>query len=423
VYTRILTFFSILILAAAGGLAQEPTRLSVDDAIKLALKSNPELRIAAFEIARAKSRSRWSGRLKNPDFEFSVNNDFAGLDEDEAVYEIAFSQKFPVTARLKNESEVRRVQILLAEAEFAEQRRHLAYQVDQLSTEMLALQAKAAQQQLLAKLNDEIVKFLKDRAAAGEVSSLEINQALLEGRALARETAVLENQALQLGLKLGRAIGLEPGRAIELTGGLEFPDSRPPRGLEIDSILSHRPDHAAKLIQADVAQAELALENSRRWEDVAVKLFMEREHAVDEPSGLERNTFFGIGFSIPLPLRDQNEAGIEMAEVEIDAAAATIEASAFAIQSEIEAALAARSAAWTLAAEASGEIVKLAEKNLGDFREAHVNGQASLLQVQRAQEQLLEIQTASTDLERDYHLADAAVRFVAARHASIETKP
>lgn len=421
--TRILTNLPIFLFAIATAPADDPVRLTANEAIRRGLESNPELRIAAFEIARSKSRARWSGRLANPEFEFSASNDFAGLDEDEAVYEIAFAQKFPITSRLKDEREVRRVQILLAEAEFAEQKRQLAYEIDQLATELLGLQAKAGRQQLLAELNEEIVTFLKDRAAAGEVSSLEVNQAMLEGRALAREAAALESQADQLSLKLAQKIGLEPGRTIELRGDLTFPDSRPARALNLEPILARRSDHAAKLIQADVARAELILENSKRWEDVAVKLFMEREHAVDEPSGLERNTFFGFGVSIPLPLRNRNEAGIEMAEIEIEAADETIKASKFEIRSEVDAALLARSAAWAQASEASGEIVKLAEKNLADFRQAYENGQASLLQVQRAQEQLLEIQTASTDLERDYHLADAALRFATADYPALKEKP
>lgn len=393
--------------------------LTVEGAIDLALETNRDLRIAAFQIDLAKSRSRWSGRLANPELEISATNDSIGLDDNEAVYEIAFAQKFPVTSRLKNEREVRRVQVLLAEAELAEQRRQLAFEVDQLATELLALQAKTARQQLLIELNEEITEFLKSRAAAGEVSSLDVTQALLNGRSLAREAAVLEARAKKLSLELNQMIGFDSGHKLDLEGDLSFPDSRPANGLAVDPILAKRPDHAAKLIQADVARAELALEDSKQWEDVAVKLFLEREHAVDDPSGLERNTFAGIGFSIPLPLRNRNEDGIEQAEIQIEIQDKTVEASEFAIRSEIEAALQARLSAWGLANQASGEILELAEKNLADFRRAYENGQASLLQVQRAQEQLLELQTARTDLERDYHLAEAALRFAAASYPNL----
>lgn len=394
-------------------------KLTIDQAIELALETNRDLRIAALQIDRAKSRLRWSGRLDNPELEFSGTNDSIGLDDNEATYEVAFSQRFPVTSRLKDERNLRGVQVLLAEAELAERRRQLAYEVDLIATDLLALQLKAAQQRQLSDLNDEITEFLRGRAAAGEVSPLDVNQSLLTGKSLARAGAALEAQARQDEMRLVRKIGLDPGRTIELTQSLSFPANRPAVGLATDPILARRPDHAAALIVADVADAELALAHSNRLEDVAVKLFLERDNAVDEPSGLERNTFAGIGFSIPLPLRKRNQDGIELAEIGIDAADKAIDASAFEIRSEVAAALQTRLSAWSLAKEASSEILVLAEKNLADFRRAYENGQASLLQVQRAQEQLLELQTARTDFERDYFIADAAVRFATAGYSNL----
>ena len=426
-YHHILTNASICALAlftcGIATAADPPLNLSIDLAIELALENNRDLRIAELRIKHAKSRLKWSGRLDNPELEFSATNDSIGLDDDEAVYEIAFAQKFPLTSRLKDERNVRRVQVLVAEAELAERRRQLAYEVDRLATELLTLQLKAEQQQLLSDLNMEIIEFLKSRVAAGEVSPLDVNQALLSGKSLEREAAAIEAQAHQQNIKLVQTMGLEPGRTVKLAESIKFPDSRPARALAIEPILAKRPDHAVKMIQTDVAQAELALAHANRWEDVAVKLFLERDHAVDEPSGLDRNTFVGIGFSVPLPLRNRNEEGIEKAEIEIETAEKTIDASAFAIRSEVAAALQARSAAWSLAKEASGGILELAEKNLADFRRAYENGQASLIQVQRAQEQLLEFQTARTDFERDYHIANAAVRFVTSNYSNLTPTP
>lgn len=383
-------------------------------AVRYALENNPEMRIADLAIERAKSRLRWSGRLENPEFEFSATNDSIGLDDDEAVYEIAFSQKFPLTSRLKDQRKVREIQVLLAEAEIAEQKRLLAHEVDQVATEILALREKSALQTELVELNAEIAKFLKLQVEAGEASSLDVVQARLQGRTLNREVAAISVKLDELTLQLTRKLGIAPDTPIKLRGTLSMPNSKPAAAVAIDPILVRRPDHGAKLIQSDLAQAELMLAHSSRFEDVAVKLFLEREHAVDAPDGLERNTFAGIGFSIPLPIRNKNEEGIELAKIDLAAAQETIEASEFAIRSDVNLALKARRAAWTLATEASGEILELAETNLAEFQTAYKNGQASLVQVQRAQEQLLEIRTASADLEHDYHLAETAVRFATA---------
>ena len=42
-----------------------------------------------------------------------------------------------------------------------------------------------------------------------------------------------------------------------------------------------------------------------------MEVFFEEERGVDEPSGLGRDRFFGIGVSIPLPLHDKNRGEIE----------------------------------------------------------------------------------------------------------------
>ena len=86
-----------------------------------------------------------------------------------------------------------------------------------------------------------------------------------------------------------------------------------------------------------------------------------------------------------------------------------------------EAAFQERLAAYEIATESTGEVIDLAEKNLEDFRTAYEQGQASLIQVQRAQEQLLELRNASVDMLEAFHLAEARLRFVAGNYPEIQT--
>ena len=54
----------------------------------------------------------------------------------------------------------------------------------------------------------------------------------------------------------------------------------------------------------------------------------------------------------------------------------------------------------------------LAKENLVEFQSAQERGEATLTQVQKAQEQVLELQSAAVVFLTDYHLAEARVRFV-----------
>ncbi len=409
----------LLLVGAVSTVAAQAESLTVREAIQTALEQNPEMKIAALEIDRAKARLRWSGRLENPELEVSASTDAIGLDENEAAYEVAFAQSFPLTSRLRDERELRRVQVLLAEVELAEKRRELAYAVAVNVNDLLTTRRKLALEEELRSISDEIENFLTERVKLGEASALDVTQVRLTGISLDREIRALKAEAGRLSLRLKKQLGFSPGHQVEIAGELKLPDTAPEEMVPLEGVLEKRPDYLKALVTADESRAELALAEARRWEDVSVRVFLEREHSVDEPAGLERNTFAGLGVSLPLPFWNRNEQEREEARINTEAAARTVEAVKFAIHSELETALQARQAAYVSAAEASGEVLDLAEKNLADFRTAYENGQASLLQVQRAQEQLLELQTAAFDLLRDYHLSDAEVKHVSGYYSDL----
>lgn len=420
--TLLLLPLAPLLLAASVGRGDEATT-TVDALIERAYANNRDLRLATIEIERAKNRLRWSGRLPNPELEISATDDGPGLDEGEAVYEVAFAQRFPVTSRLRAEKAVRRVEVLLAATEIAERKRDLAHEIETLAVELAATRAEADLQSRLAQLNREVVAFLEERARLGEVSSLEVTQAELTGKSLERAIRSEEKRVDTLDLQIKRLAGLDADERLPVAATLEVPGASPSDLPSLKDVLERRPDYLAALVRADVSRAELTLARAGRFEDVSVRLFVEREKSTDAPNGLERNTFAGVGFSIPLPLRQRNQEGIESARLDVEAADRTAEARAFAIESELAIAREELEATRELAREAAGEPLRLAEKNLTDFREAHQKGQASLLQVQRAQEQVLELEHAAIALRRDFHLARAALRHAAAGYPGLEISP
>ena len=208
-------------------------------------------------------------------------------------------------------------------------------------------------------------------------------------------------------------MGADPKGGVKIAAESTFPKSPPPSSLKMETVLSNRPDYSLLLASGDLGTAQLKLAMAQRWDDIAVKVFVSSENSVDEPIGLDRNTFAGIGVSIPLPLRNKNEEAIEQAELDIEEARRARSAKMFSIHSDLRRALEARQAAYKLARSAQGEALPLAKKNLDGFKAAQQMGQASLLQVQRAQTQLLQLENAALDLQKNYDLLDAEVRFIA----------
>lgn len=410
---RLLQIGGLALAASALTLtAGEEVRLSRSTAIPLAFKNSYELEIAELAVARAKADARWSGRLDNPELELSISDDGVGLDENEGVFEVAFAQRFPITSRLKDEKRLRAQQIILAEAEIAEHRRELAGEVDLAVIELLATRGLLQRQRELLALNGKIVTFLGEQAAQGVVSKLDANQAKLTGRSLKQRITALEAQEGVQAAAVKKLIGLSPETHIVLDNGLRLPADGPGIRTAYEGIFRQRPDLVLALARIDEADAALAFEQAKRWEDVSLRVFAERERVEDAPTGLERNSFLGVGVSIPLPLRKRNQAGIEKAEIDRVDAEKTVESTRFDIRSEYEEALQHRLATWKLAREASGEVLDLAEENFEEYEKAYREGQASFLQVQRAQEQQLEFQTAALEAVAEYYRSDARVRFV-----------
>lgn len=410
---------TVLLLVTVVLSADDPVASSRNKAISLALANNRDLKIATLEIERAKTRVRWSGRLENPELQLSVNDDGVGRDEGEGNYEVAFSQRFPLTAKLKRETGLRKYQVILAEAEIAERRRELAGEVDRAFVELLATREKIRIGRKSAALNKEILTFLEEKVKLGEVSKLDAIQANLNGRTIAQEVDLLVTLEKQQRLLLNQHLGLNATSDLRLEGNLDLPGSRPAEHADLEAILQHRPDYILALAKTDESRAAIALEEAKRWEDIALKVFVEGEKAMDDPTGLERNTFAGIGVSIPLPFRNRNQNGIAQAKIDAEAATKGVDAAQFNIRAECEVAYRRRLDSWELASEAGGELLALAETNLAEFRNAYERGEATLIQVQNAQEQVLKLQSTATTFLSDYHLAEARVRYVTGAYPGI----
>lgn len=407
---------SVLLTALAfhGNADAADTLLTRETAIVTALRENRELRVAAFEIDAARARLHWAGLLPNPELEITASDDFLGEGEGERSLEVGFTQRFPVTSALRNSRELRRHQLEIARLEFASRQRQLAHETDKAWIELaIAAHTTALHKDLLA-LNDEIVTFLEDRAAVGEASRLDVAQAQLKSRLLGLQIAGGKAQEQSASLRLLQLAGLPGGTPPNTGPSPELPTAPPATSLNTTLILSKRDDYQVLLLQSPAAETRLALAKARSWEEISLSIFYEAERSIDEPEGAATNHFGGLGLSIPLPFRKHNGADIAEAEITITRADAAREALAFAIQSQAEAALETRATAHRLATEARGDLLADAHKLLKETTAAYRSGLASFLQVQQAQEQLLELNTGAARLLKDYLMADAGVRFATA---------
>ncbi len=384
--------------------------LDVDTAILRAFEANKDLAIAELEIKRAKSRLRWSGRLSNPSLGISARSDHFGIDEGERAMEFSFTQRFPITSRLRIEKSLRNKQVILAEAETAEHRRNLAADIAGVILDLTATHYHEEHQREHAALKTSMSKNLRDLVDRGEASELELAQIQIEARHIQQKGRIYKARQDQHQIKLNHLLGADSQIQNKVSFFFDLPDKNPNKKIDLTNILIKRPDHILALSRIETASEILELEKALKWEDVALKVFVQSQRSMDEPIGVETNTFAGLGLSIPLPIRKKNEGGIEQAEVNEEAARLEAAAVRFKIQSEYASASKHQLDSWQIAQEANGEILRLARKNYDDFRLAYLEGLTGLIQVQRAHERLLELEHAALEAKIDYHKATLLVR-------------
>jgi len=383
--------------------------LTPDQAVEKALTLNPLIRLAEEHIRYAKSRIQFAGVRPNPNLDVSFRSDVIGDQNSEHQLEMHISQAFPMTARLRNARVLRQVEVDLAQAELADAKHAIANEVRAAVIEH-AIQVR--QQTLLGiqrEINRKLLSFLEMQSDTGEISMLDINEAKLKGKQLEREERVLQLSLLKSLAQLKRRIGVSPQAALQVGMDLTLPAE-----LRLAaSADGAAPDHPQlKLARSRIAAAKagVELERSMKYEDLTLGVILGQDKAVDDPGGLDRNTFLGLGLSIPLPLRRANQDQLAKAKHSVRKAEGELASLEKQLTHVRAIARLELQNALQLAEETNGDVIDLAEQNLKDVREAYAIGLATFIQVQRAQEMLVGFRRAALSAAADYHRAESVVR-------------
>ena len=399
-------FLSILLLSTASPAA---VTIRLDDVPKRVLQHNPDLKAARFRIDEARGRVMQAGRLSNPEAGFELKHD---PRFEEGNLGVSLDQKFPLTARLRLEKALSEKAVAAAELEVRNAERGRIAEAQTLAVKLLSLDQQRALRQKQSALAGELTDFISKRADKGEMSALDASQAQLDTQRIQQQARQLETERIAVLGQLKPLLGLSAADSLSLTGALPAPAKT-----SASSGVERRPDYQLSKLREESAQTEIDLAKARKWEDMRAGLFLEGERMEDSPDGLTRTGFFGLRFSLPLPLWNKNEgevqeksAGAQRAVMETKALVSEIENEAAAARSEME-------GHAKLAAETKDKLLPLVVQQTERLQKAYEQGQADLLTVLRVREQNLSLEASILDSLRDYHLARIRYEAATGRHA------
>lgn len=404
--------FILLLFLASITQSQAASIITLDGVPMQVRTHNPQLAAARLRVEEARARLLGSGRLSNPELGFDLKHDYRFA---EGSIGIGFDQKFPLTARLRLEKVVSEKLIVAAALEVSDAERRLIAEAQSLVVKLLAIEQQRALRKQQSELAKKLSEFVSGRVKAGEISPLDATQAQVDSQRILLEGSKLETERVSSIGALKSLLGLSAESELKISGAMPAM-TMPPR-----AAWEKRADYQLSRVNEDAAQSEIELARAKKWADASAGLFLEGERMEDAPDGLTRSGFFGLRFSLPLPLWNNNEGEIAEKTAAAQRAALQTKAIASEISNEAAAARAEMEASAKLASETREKLLPLITEQTEKLDKAYESGQTDLITVLRARDQRLQMEAAVLDATRDFHLARIRYEAATGKHAPAQT--
>ena len=254
-------------------------------------------------------------------------------------------------------------------------------------------------------LNAKFASFIESRIETGEASSIDANRMKVEIYAVEQSMQQLCNQLVEQLAGLRQLIGVDVDTVIEASFDFSLPQTQPKLPVLSRETLHKHPGYLIKSLLYSIADKQVSVAKSERWADIALRVFIEDERSVDDPSGLGRDRSFGVGVSIPLPLMNRNNGSIEASRAQQHQFKYELKAVGAKIHSE---ARSQRDRVINLYAQTrdyQAGLTQLVEQNFIDMTAAYGAGQVSLAELFRSQEQALKIKSTHLAMLHDFEQA------------------
>ena len=394
--------FSILILPLTRVQGEES--LTLQRAIELALKQNPELEVSRQRVIAADGRRIDIGKWSNPEFEVTVEEAPFDSGIDRGKTQAGLLQEFPFPGKKRLDREIGRAGVEISSFNLLSARLTLIRDVKIAFYEALATERRhtiAKEILVLAKNSSDVVS---KRLEAGRGSVQEQLRAEIETERSLAEVEDISQQSISARQRLAVFIGDAASASVPLSGNLPAyvnPSLVNPQN-EFSDITQH-PRIAVARVAIDQANLRLKRERLERMPNLTAGFEAGRDGADDE-------SIFGLKFSLPLPLINRRRGAIQETSAKLKMAQSELSAVELALITQLR----SNSQRYVAASRQvatyrdrilpkSDEAVKLTDKGYGEGKFTLTD----LLDTQRTtaavrliyQDKLLELLSAQAEIE------------------------
>jgi cobalt-zinc-cadmium efflux system outer membrane protein len=363
--------------------------------VNYSLQNNGELQSFRDEKGIRDAGKVRAGALPNPTLEFDGSTGALTGSSAESSLSLGVSQEFLLFGKREKRKSVAERELEIYRWQLADRERVLRADVKTAFYDVILSEKRVALSDRAIELNRQLLDVTKERLAAGDIPELEVNLvkvelARSEGARIEVARALLQNQT-----KLCTLMGLPRGES-PVTTGTDDGETVMTKVLEDLKQLAtgNRPDLKALAAEKSRGEADIILARAEGVPDLTAGLALKRDTTSLEIGGIEgKDTAYTIGLrvSMPIPLFDKNQAGVQEARARQNSAESRLTAAGKAIEREVETAHAIYLNSEKVLSLYRSSIIPQLEENLKLTEEAYRLGEVGILAVIQEQKIFFEV--------------------------------
>ncbi|MBI2353798.1 MAG: TolC family protein [Deltaproteobacteria bacterium] len=373
----------------------ETHRLALPQVVEFALQNNGDLNAFREEKGIREAGKTRAGLLPNPTLELEGGTGALTGSSAENSLSLGVSQEFFLAGKREKRLAIAERELEMFRWQLADRERVLREEVKRAFYDVVLAEQRIALADRFIALNRQLLDVAKERLAAGDIPELEMNLvkvelARSEGARIDVEKALTLNQA-----KLRTLMGPSHGESPKIAGAFTTEISMS-KGLgDLKPLAAEkRPDLRALEVEKGRGEADITLARAERIPNLTAGLAVKRDNTAIEVGGVEgKDTAYTIGLrlSMPIPLFDRNQAGVQEAKAKRNSTESRLLAAIRNVEQEVETACASYLNSEKVLSLYKTNIIPQLEENLNLTQEAYRLGEVGILAVIQEQKKFFEI--------------------------------
>ncbi len=370
-------------------------KLALPQVVEFSLQNNGDLKSFREEKGIREAGKTRAGLLPNPTLELEGGTGALTGSSAENSLSLGVSQEFFLAGKRGKRLAIAERELDMYRWQLADRERVLRDEVKSSFYDVILAEQRLTLADRSIALNRQLLDVTKERLAAGDIPELEMNLAKVElarseGARIDIEKALNRNQA-----KLWTLMGLPIGESPVTNGTFEAEISMVKSLIELKQ-LAHgkRPDLKSLEAEKSRGESDIILAQAEGVPNITAGLALKRDTTAIEIGGVEgKDTAYIIALklSMPIPLFDKNQAGVQEAQAKWNNSESRLTAATRNAEREVETAYASLLNADKVLSLYRTNIIPQLEENLKLTQEAYRLGEVGILAVIQEQKKFFEV--------------------------------